>query len=436
MLKPKINTFNLKFSEDEKLEDNFNVDYLKNSRNFSKVGISTGIFVFLSFGIMDLYFFKSILEQLYFIRFLCAATLVVLTIYAFKININSNYLNLVSFTCSVAGGVGVANMLILDHPRIVYIYFPGMILVMMYNFCFLKQKFFNSTFASLIIFFYTNAMVYKSNTISTEQITYMNLYLVSSIFIGATIAYMLELSARKEFIYRKELKESLDARREMYKLVVHDLRNPLMVIMAQSNYIDKKKLIDQKHSKRLINNSNKMKFLLDHLLKLCEVNEGIIQVDYERHDIVELTSNCVENSELLAEAKDIKIIHHFSPPIHSQIDLFKTQETIENILSNAIKYSEQNSKIEISHEEDTKFFRITIKDQGQGIKEDEIPKVFDQFSRLSSIPTGGEASNGLGLFLCKNLMEMQGGTITCSSTLKKGSTFSIKISKENFEEAA
>ena len=140
---------------------------------------------------------------------------------------------------------------------------------------------------------------------------------------------------------------------------------------------------------------------------------------------------CLENNSLYAESKGIELCHNCQniSDFITYLDAFKVQEVFDNIISNAIKYSSLDSKVEISYGEEESYYKIFIKDQGQGISEDELPKVFDKFTKLSSKPTGGETSNGLGLSLSKNLMEIQGGDITCSSTLNKGTLFTIYIAK-------
>ena len=115
----------------------------------------------------------------------------------------------------------------------------------------------------------------------------------------------------------------------------------------------------------------------------------------------------------------------------TEIDGFRTQEVFDNIISNAIKYSSLNSKIEITYKENDDSFLVRIKDFGQGIKEEEIKKVFDKFTKLSSVPTAGENSNGLGLSLSKDLMEIQGGSLSCESKFGSWTVFTIYIPKRN-----
>jgi len=104
-------------------------------------------------------------------------------------------------------------------------------------------------------------------------------------------------------------------------------------------------------------------------------------------------------------------------------------QVLENLISNAIKYSYPDSKVLISLYKTDGKINIEIKDEGQGIKPEEIPKLFGKFSKLSSRPTAGESSNGLGLWIVKRLTELMNGKISCESEAGKGSVFKLEFNE-------
>jgi signal transduction histidine kinase len=103
-------------------------------------------------------------------------------------------------------------------------------------------------------------------------------------------------------------------------------------------------------------------------------------------------------------------------------------EVFENLLSNAIKYSYPNTTITIAVNRSGQQAVVSFQDQGQGLSEEDMQKLFTKFARLSSTPTGKERSNGLGLAIVKTLIELQGGKVWATSAGKdKGATFFVSL---------
>ena len=103
---------------------------------------------------------------------------------------------------------------------------------------------------------------------------------------------------------------------------------------------------------------------------------------------------------------------------------------IENIFSNAIKFSEPGKTIHIKLSEEHEFAILSVKDEGPGIEQAELPKLFEMFQKLSARPTGGESSTGLGLSIVKALVERLQGKIEVHSEIGKGTEFVIHIPKD------
>ena len=125
--------------------------------------------------------------------------------------------------------------------------------------------------------------------------------------------------------------------------------------------------------------------------------------------------------------KEQKILTELDRSIYVDVDPIWMIKAIDNILSNAIKYSENGKSIWIDLIKNSCNLILTIRDEGQGISESDKDKLFKKFSRINSIPTDGESSTGLGLYIAKDIIEKHLGEISVESHLKKGAKFTIKL---------
>ena len=103
------------------------------------------------------------------------------------------------------------------------------------------------------------------------------------------------------------------------------------------------------------------------------------------------------------------------------------QQVIENLVSNAVKYSPPGKAIRVHVHRDTALARCEVQDEGPGLSESDKARLFGTFARLSALPTGGEQSTGLGLSIVKKLVESMKGRVWCESELGKGATFIIEF---------
>ena len=139
-------------------------------------------------------------------------------------------------------------------------------------------------------------------------------------------------------------------------------------------------------------------------------------------------ADVVTANRALAERKR-QSINLVTPPVRwANCDPERLREAVDNLLSNAIKYSPSGGKIELSMEGDTEFTLILVKDEGPGLSQEDLGRLFGRFQRLSAKPTAGESSTGLGLSIVKRIVELHGGTVAAQSDGPGlGSTFSIRL---------
>jgi signal transduction histidine kinase len=168
--------------------------------------------------------------------------------------------------------------------------------------------------------------------------------------------------------------------------------------------------------------------MVDHLISDAMADAFDITIRREPVDIAALVSDVAEANQPLAVNKQQTIAVSAPANIVTMCDTDRIREAIDNLISNAIKYSPIGGKIMVmvSHEDDNTLIRVT--DEGQGLSPEDLGRLFGRFQRLSAKPTAGESSTGLGLSIVKRIIDMHGGEVTAASEGPGlGSTFTIVL---------
>jgi signal transduction histidine kinase len=168
--------------------------------------------------------------------------------------------------------------------------------------------------------------------------------------------------------------------------------------------------------------------MVDHLISDAMADAFDITIRREAVDIAGLVSEVVDANQPLAANKQQAIMVSAPPNFVTMCDTGRMREAIDNLVSNAIKYSPIGGKITVvvSHEQDNTVIRIA--DEGAGLSPEDLVRLFGRFQRLSAKPTAGESSTGLGLSIVKRIIDMHGGEVTADSGGPgQGSTFTITL---------
>jgi len=218
-------------------------------------------------------------------------------------------------------------------------------------------------------------------------------------------------------------------------MAAHDLRNPLGHIYNYAELIedeiDNLSEAQQMFLTVIKSQSMFMVNLVNELLDFSVIESGKVSLNLKLTNLIELLASNIDLSKKPAEKKSIVI--DFSSTISSLpifIDEEKISQVISNLISNAIKYSEQKTTISISVEENESEAVVTVKDQGIGIQPNELTELFKPFQTTSNRSTGGEKSTGLGLFISKRIVESHHGKLWAESKPGIGSKFYFSISKQ------
>ena len=220
---------------------------------------------------------------------------------------------------------------------------------------------------------------------------------------------------------------------EMLGIVAHDLRNPLSTIIMIANILSKeaKELNDKdvgEYAEDIKTTSNKMINLIKDLLDVNAMESGKLNLKLEPVDICQSAESVTSEFQEHAKLKDIKL--DYVPGMNGlkvNADNDATVQVLDNLISNAVKYTQKGGNIEVRVKDVNGTVRLEVEDNGPGIKSSEKNLLFKKFSKLSTKPTGGESSTGLGLSIVKKLTEAMHGKVWCESVEGKGSVFIVEL---------
>lgn len=230
----------------------------------------------------------------------------------------------------------------------------------------------------------------------------------------------------------EQLKMLNEEKNEFLGIAAHDLKNPINIINMSTELIltDDTIPIDQQHSllRDVSHSCDRMTKLLGDLLDINRIENQKINYNLAPCDLEQCVLCMLDYFRLQAERKEQKIEYACDGDApYLFVDESYLMQILENLISNAIKFSESGKTIQVTLSSNARQGRITIRDQGPGFSDRDKEKLFNKFARLSAKPTGNENSTGLGLSIVKRLTEGMGGSITLESTAGRGSTFTLSF---------
>lgn len=221
-------------------------------------------------------------------------------------------------------------------------------------------------------------------------------------------------------------KEEGEEMKSLITDITHQLRTPLANLNMYNGLLTDEKLPFDKRMEFawvMRDQTAKLTWLMDSLVKMSRLESGIIEIRAERRNIVDTVLAAIKTAFPTADEKGVEISFEGRQAIELLHDAKWTGEAIGNVLDNAIKYTPADGKIMVSVERYEMFARIDVADNGRGIPEQELAKVFQRFFRgASSSDTQGV---GIGLYLARKIVTEQGGYMKASSEEGKGSVFSL-----------
>lgn len=229
------------------------------------------------------------------------------------------------------------------------------------------------------------------------------------------------------------IKETDRLRRELVSNISHDLRTPLTSLQG---YLETLSLKDnvlrpeekKNHLEIAIKHSNRLRRLITELFELSKLESKETEVKSEPFHIGELVQDMVQKNQLIAQKKNIVIKMEFPenlPFVFADIGLI--ERAIQNLLDNALQYTKEGSTITLTLKPQETKITVQVSDEGYGIKEQDIPYIFDRLYRVQKQKKEDSDSTGLGLAITKRIIELHGSSIEVLSKLNIGTTFSFNL---------
>ena len=209
----------------------------------------------------------------------------------------------------------------------------------------------------------------------------------------------------------------------------HELRTPLSVIAAHTELALSRPRSNEDYRAAIETcrrASLRMKSLIDSLLLLARFDSGTPSIKQDRIDLDPLLRDCVDLVETLAMERQVHI-ECLSTSCFVRGDLDRLSQVFTNLLTNAIRYNVQGGCVRLTTKTEHEMAVISVIDSGVGIAQDQLSLIFDRFYQVDKARSRAEGSSGLGLSICKTIVEAHGGTITAISQLSSGTTIEVRL---------
>lgn len=259
--------------------------------------------------------------------------------------------------------------------------------------------------------------------------------LISSLFILGISTLRLRKGKLQIEQKNEELQSLNNTKDKFFGIIGHDLRSPINALDSVGEqieyYVDKEDTIKLKRiAKDVKSTTGKLSRLLDNLLQWALSQSGNIPFNPDVQDIHLVVNDCINLYHPVAQLKNITMANNCSKGSNFYGDKQAITTIVRNLLNNAVKFTPENGSIIASSYTENEFQVLEIKDTGVGMSEEKIKQLFS-LKNVGTQGTAGEQSTGLGLVVCKELMESNNGKIVVSSEVSKGSTFKIYIPKNS-----
>lgn len=229
-----------------------------------------------------------------------------------------------------------------------------------------------------------------------------------------------------------ELSQLNRQKNEFLNIAAHDLKNPLTIICGYADLLrelESPTLVEiRKKASEILRSGNHMLEIIQNILEVRRIEDGERSVNCRRCSLEEIARELVDAYQGSADAKRISIGVSAAPglpPVWA--DPTGVRQIIDNLISNAVKYSPAGGKVVIGLFPIAGHVVLEVADNGPGLSEHDQLRLWGKFQRLTPRPTNGESSNGLGLWIVRQLTESMNGSVFCHSIFGRGSTFGVRL---------
>ena len=230
---------------------------------------------------------------------------------------------------------------------------------------------------------------------------------------------------------QEEMVKTDELRRDLMANVSHDLKTPLTMIKAYAemirdiSYKDSEKM--NEHLGIIVDETDRLTVLVNDILDLSRMQSNADTLSIEKFDLAEDIKTIVNRYQIIKETEKYIINVEMPDSIMIKADKKKLNQVIYNLINNAINYTGEDKTVTVRVTKHKKYYLVEIIDTGKGIKESEIPYIWNKYYKNDKNHQRNVVSTGLGLSIVKEILELHGYEYGVKSTLKKGSTFYFKI---------
>ena len=225
------------------------------------------------------------------------------------------------------------------------------------------------------------------------------------------------------------VREVLDAHDALVSVTSHELKTPITAIKAMSELMITYELGESERKEMLSDiyrQAERLELLIREILDASHIDTGRVPLDVRPVNVAILVEDVLHELEAQVEGREVVVNVPASLPAVAA-DEGKLRQVIVNLLTNAIKYSPGGAPVTLEASPASDMVRIAVRDQGIGIKESDMARLFKKFQRIADPSTRKVPGTGLGLYIVKGLIELQGGRIDVKSEYGKGSTFAFTL---------
>lgn len=238
----------------------------------------------------------------------------------------------------------------------------------------------------------------------------------------------------------KKLKELNDSKDKFFSIIAHDLRSPFNGLLGFSDFLaneieDLEKDQIKKFAGEINKAANNLFKLLNNLLDWSRLQIGSMQFQPQKLDLTDIAAEIISLMKSNAIKKNIELINNIKKSTEVYADNNMAHSILRNLVSNAIKFTENGGFVKLSVKDLGKFVEVSVYDNGVGIPEEKIPNIFKIGHYKSTLGTSDEKGSGLGLILCYDFIKLHHGTINCQSVTgdpeKRGTKFYFTLPKSD-----
>ena len=245
---------------------------------------------------------------------------------------------------------------------------------------------------------------------------------------------LLQLMNKQIYDQHEELKRVNETKDKFLSIIGHDLRNPIGAFKdVISQLADYPEMFSDELRNQILNElrveAESTYFLLDNLLSWAKNQRSSIKFEPEKVDLYASVNNNVLLNSRFSEGKKIALNTHLNGTQFVYADQNMVNLILRNLISNSIKFTPENGEVMVKTSDHGEFVEVAIADNGVGIPQNDIPRLFEDSNHISTYGTNHEKGSGLGLLLCKEFVDKNGGQIWVDSKVGKGSTFSFTLKK-------